>query len=172
MTWPKKTYFIITIAALIAFPAVVFSAGLNISPPKIQLNLALGETQAALAISNPALKEQNFKLSFNGYENFLRVEPSSFVLPAGGKLTVKLSVIPNQIPASDKLSATLSIVSFPAKDKGASLASGVKIPVQVMPAPEAARQESRPNSKNSHIKFWAGLLALSLLMAASAYKRF
>jgi len=115
-------------------PAVVFGAGLQVSPDKLVFNINGVEPKTEeMIVVNPTADVQLFEVYADDYAKLIKVNPASFTLEAGARKKVLVTVTPDNLPAGI-ISANLSVVSEPlisAKEQNVGINTGVKIPFTI-----------------------------------------
>lgn len=140
----------VTLALL---PTISFAAGIQVSPSRLEIAVPPGKTiQKDLVVANPTADVQLFSVYADDFDQYIKPQPASFTLEAGGRKNVSLTL---QSPDSGTISTTISVVGRPMVDARLQANTGVKIPITIT----TGQQRGLPN--------WAwiilGILAIGIM---------
>jgi len=118
----------------ILLPTVVFGAGLQVKPEKLDFQLTkTSPAKQELLVVNPTADSQLFEIYPDDYREIFAIQPRSFVLESGAQKKVILTVSPDKLEEGI-LSANLSVTAvslIESKNKEVNVGAGLKIPFTV-----------------------------------------
>jgi hypothetical protein len=114
----------------VVLPFVAIAAGIQVSPSRLDVTVPAGRiAQRELVVANPTADVQLFTVYADEFEEYIKPNPASFTVEAGGRKTVIIN-----IKGSDNgtLSTNISIVGKPLVDARLQTNTGVKIPITIV----------------------------------------
>jgi len=135
---------------VLLFPILSQAAGIQVSPSRMDFAVEVNKTESKeLVVLNPTADVQIFEVYPDEFSEIIKANPASFVLEAGARKTVTVTVKPfTKGNTSRILSTNLSVVGKPFAEARLQANTGVKIPITITAAAKkiAARAESEPDS--------------------------
>lgn len=152
----KKISFSI-IFFIIAFPFTSQAIGIQVSPPKLEIRTTENSSkEVELAIANPTTDVLLFQTYPEDFSNFIKMNPSSFTLEAGGNKRVKVQVL----GVGSKIYETnIDILASQLGSEKLGTAAGVRVPITVYVGPSL----NRVANESPYYVFFVIALVLLLL---------
>jgi P pilus assembly chaperone PapD len=126
------SFLFIFLIFVITFPYyVAFASGIQVSPSKLEFNMALDGLMAKqIIVSNPTNQAQMFQVYAEDYPDLITAEPNDFALEPGGRKNVSIIVNSQKLPGSLKTQLAVLAGPLPGK-KNLAVSAGVKIPLSI-----------------------------------------
>lgn len=119
------------------------AAGIEVSPEKLEFELAGESLTKNLIVVNPTADVQIFEVYADDFQQVIDLKPQSFTLQAGERKNVAVTLQPQKMPAA-VISTNLSVVGKPLADSKVQVNTGVKIPLTVKTSASKAKNFATP----------------------------
>lgn len=122
-----KSFFII--AVLLFIPGVVWAAGIEVRPAKLNVELNASGGSYEFQVKNPSKQVQVFEVYADDFADIISITPQSFTLEAGGSRSVALAITPKG--ESRIMQTNLSMVANNLVGQNFQAQAGLKIPLVI-----------------------------------------
>lgn len=160
----SKKILILT-TAIFFTPLLTSASGLSVSPTRLDFTIKDKFSQIQeIIVANPTAETVVIEVYSDDSSGLIICAPKFFILTSGGRKIVSVSLAQKNILTfrqNNNISANLSVVAKPLNGGNFSIASGVKLPVNIK-----IIQNNQPSRRNQII----GLSALLFLIAAWIWK--
>ena len=120
----------IFLAAALLFTKGAGAIGLEVSPPSLQATVSAGEDgNATLSVKNPSGEVTIIRVYPDDLEDFIKINPESFVLESGESRNVDLKL---NFAQAGQFKTAISVVARPLSSEAFGAGSGLKIPLTIV----------------------------------------
>ena len=120
----------LTAGIILIYPLLVVSAGLEVSPSRVEIEAEAGkQASAELRVVNPTADVQLFEVYADDFVSLISVRPSSFTLDADSAKDVIITI--DTVGPSSIIQTNISIVAKPISQNKFQQNTGAKVPLTV-----------------------------------------
>jgi len=157
----KKTIFL-TIAIFFLSASIVQAVGVSVVPSKLLIETQVNQfTKTIITVKNPSPVVGIYDVYIDDYEQWIKINPSSFTLESGETKKVELQI---KSPGTGVFATQISAVAKPLSSREFQANTGLKIPFEIRVS--ASNSRLTLSIKQKLIFIWQEVFSLANIVLA------